>query len=177
MHSRGDEALVLGPCSWRSTTLRPLESTGLLSSLTCHCAAETKPSAFRWDSSFRQKSRGEDMQPSTVRWPCVSNLERLSFLLFLGFLFLFFWFKPQQHTTQRQKEMQKSLRAGTKRPLTMVLVHAFWSFTSSKWGPWRLEGGWAPEPRPANAHARLAGPGPCCARWTRTRRTVDYFLF
>lgn len=30
--------------------------------------------------------------------------------------------------------MQKSLRAGTKRPLTMVLVHAFWSFTSSKWG-------------------------------------------
>lgn len=36
--------------------------------------------------------------------------------------------------------MQKSLRAGTKRPLTMVLVHAFRSFTSSKLGPWRSEG-------------------------------------
>lgn len=43
-------------------------------------------------------------------------------------------------------------------------------------GPWRPEGGRALEPRPANARARLAGPGPCCARWTQTRRTVDYFL-
>lgn len=88
-------------------------------------------------------------------------LESLSF--FLNFFFLFFicWFnlKPQGHTTQREKEMQKSLRAGTKRPLTMVLVNAFWSFTSSKLGPCRPEGGRAQEPWPGDARAGLLQPG------------------
>lgn len=42
--------------------------------------------------------------------------------------------------------MQKSLRAGTKRPLNMVLVNAFWSFTSSKLGPCRPEDGWGWRP-------------------------------
>lgn len=50
--------------------------------------------------------------------------------------------------------MQKSLRAGTKRPFTMVLVHAFRSFTSSEVGT--LETG-AGTGRPALALGTL-GP-------------------
>lgn len=80
----------------------------------------------------------------------------LSGVLILSLSF-FFWFnlKPHHHTTQREKEMQKSLCAGTKRPLTMVLVNAFWSFTSSKLGLGRLEGGRAEEPWPGITRAGL----------------------
>lgn len=54
------------------------------------------------------------------------------------------------------QKKKKSLRAGTKRPLTMVLVNAFWSFTSCKLELWRPEGwqGWR-----AWAWNRLVQPG------------------
>lgn len=73
--------------------------------------------------------------------------------------------------------MQKSLRAVTKRPLPMVLVSAFSSFTSSKLGPCTPESGWG---RGALAWERLAQPGLAwcrCARGTQALRTVDYFTF
>lgn len=73
--------------------------------------------------------------------------------------------------------MQKSLRAGTKRPLTMVLVHAYRSFTSYTRGLWRPEGGQAPRaPAWRTRGASLVRPGRCCARWTQ-RGTVGSLTF
>lgn len=155
MHSRGDEALTLWSFSWSSATLRPLESKGLLSSLICELSCRNEAICLRMglELSFTKKEVGEDMQPRAVWWPHVSKLECLSFLSFP--FFLWFNLKPQPHTTQREKEMQKSLRAGTKRPLTMVLVNAFWSFTSWKLGLWRAEEREAEEPWPEKVRSSL----------------------
>jgi hypothetical protein len=74
-----------------------------------------------------KKEVGEGTQPGAAGDQMFLTWTAYPFFLSFFLFFFFFWFnlKPQHTTNTKRKEMQKSLRAGTKRPLTMVLVNAF----------------------------------------------------